>query len=264
MVARESPVATGGIQIYDIMACNVYWDFETPGVSKEQHKFLVAFHPTGGAPIPELVESLTATGPDGYRVEIANQTFTGANKNGHIFDRTTNSHWYMLNLDTGFMKPGEYTIEVVGKDGSVSRKSRVQQDAPSQALVSAYQKNRGRLYESFAPGQGAKLAPEAPHDKVEISWTSLKTLADQDAYYIFRLSQGRNGKEFDTQHLHWWDNIFIQRMASPQAGKNRDKVLVTNPLKPNTPYVYFTEITDSNAMGETNICIFQPHQSFVA
>jgi hypothetical protein len=257
-------MGAGNVQIYDIMACNVYWDFETPGTPKEQHKFLVAFYPTGGAPAPELIKSLVAVGPDGYRVEIANQKFTGQNKNGHIFDRTTNSHWYMINLDTGFMKPGEYTIEVTTHDGKKVQKSRVQQDVPSRALVSAYLQNRSRLYESFTPGQGKTLAPEAPHDKVEIRWSSLKTLADQDAYYIFRLSQGSNGKEFDTQNLHWWDNIFTQRVTEPKAGLNRDRVLVTNALKPSTPYVFFTEITDSNAMGETNICVFQPHQSFRA
>jgi tRNA G18 (ribose-2'-O)-methylase SpoU len=42
------------IEIYDIMACNVYMDFENTGLQKEQHKFLVAFFPTGGAPLPEL------------------------------------------------------------------------------------------------------------------------------------------------------------------------------------------------------------------
>ncbi|WP_220348998.1 hypothetical protein [Alkalilimnicola ehrlichii] len=80
------------IEIYDIMACNVYMDFENTGLQKEQHKFLISFYPTGGAPIPELVESITAYGPDGYRVEIANQVFTPMNRNGHIYDRTTNAH----------------------------------------------------------------------------------------------------------------------------------------------------------------------------
>jgi hypothetical protein len=192
-------MGAGNVQIYDIMACNVYWDFETPGTPKEQQKFLVAFYPTGGAPLPELVQSITAFGPNGYRVEIANQTFTGVNKNGHIYDRTTNSHWYMVNLDIGFMEPGEYTIEVLKKDGGIVSKSRIQKDEPSRALVASYLKNRGRIYESFSPGQGATLKPEVSRDKLEIAWSSLKTLADQDAYYIFRLSQGTNGKEFDTR-----------------------------------------------------------------
>lgn len=257
-------MGAGNVQIYDIMACNVYWDFDTPGTPKEQHKFLVAFYPTGGAPVPELIKSIVAHGPDGYRVEVANQKFTGQNKNGHIFDRTTNSHWYMINLDTGFMKPGEYTIEVTTHDGKTVKKSRLQLDEPGRAIVGAYLENKKRIYESFTPGQGAMLSASTPHDKVGIRWSSLKSLAGQDAYYIFRLSAGTNGKEFDTQNLHWWDNIFVQRVADPKAGLNRDGVVVTNALQEGKPYVYFTEITDSNAMGDTNICVFQPHQSFKA
>jgi len=250
------------IKIYDIMACNVFWDFATPGTPREQHKFLVAFYPTGGPPIPELIERITARGPDGYSVEIANQKFTGLNKNGHIYDRTTNAHWYMLNLDTGFMKEGEYTIEVVGKDGSVTSKSRFQKDAPGKAIVGAYLENQKKMYEAYVPGQGAQLSRASALKDVEVKWASLKDLAGQDAFYIFRLSRGSNIKEFDTQNLHWWDNIFLQRFTDPNAGLNRNRVVIGNELSAGTPYVYFTEITDSNAMGETNICVFQPHQSF--
>src|SRR5688572_6977942 len=262
--SRRTFVTTPSIKIYDIMACNVYWDFDTPGTSKEQHKFLVAFYPTGGPPVPELIEKITARGPNGYAVDIANQTFTGLNKNGHIYDRTTNSHWYMLNLDTGFMKEGAYTIEVKGRDGTVVTKSRLQKDAPGAALVGAYKENRQRIYDSFTPGQGSVLAPDAPRNAVAVEWRSLKHLADQDAYYIFRLSQGASIKEFDTQRLTYWDNIFVQRATDATAGLNRDRVVIGAELAAGKPYVYFTEITDSNAMGDTNICIFQPHQSFRA
>lgn len=60
----------------------------------------------------------------------------------------------------------------------------------------------------------------------------------------------------------WWDNIFVQRGSDPDAGRNKNTVTIATELKPSTSYVYFTEITDNNAMGETNICIFQPHQTF--
>lgn len=251
------------IKIYDIMACDVYMDFENTGLQKEQHKFLVAFYPTGGASIPELVESITARGPAGYKVEIANQVFTPKNRNGHIYDRTTNSHWYMINLDTGFMQEGEYTIEVKCKDGQVVSMSRKQRSAPGKALVDAYLKNKQKMYDAYSPGQGKRLATGTALNNIELKWTSLKELAGQDAYYIFRLSQGTSGKEFDTQNLVWWDSIFVQRATNPTAGLNRDRVVIAAELKPDTSYVYFTEITDSNAMGQTNICIFQPHQSFV-
>jgi hypothetical protein len=64
------------------------------------------------------------------------------------------------------------------------------------------------------------------------------------------------------QKLHWWDNIFVERFSKPDAGLNRGGVVIGKELKPKTSYAYFNEITDSNAMGETNICIFQPHQVF--
>jgi hypothetical protein len=33
---------TPALQIYDIMVCNVYWDFENSPMPKETHKLLVA------------------------------------------------------------------------------------------------------------------------------------------------------------------------------------------------------------------------------
>jgi hypothetical protein len=250
------------VEIYDIMACNVYMDFENSVLQKEQHKFLVAFYPTGGAPIPELVESITAYGPNGYQVEIADQEFSASNRNGWIYDRTTHSHWYMVNLDTGFMQEGNYNIEVKAKDGRVVSRSRRQSNSSTAQLVPSYRKLREGLASSYAPGQARAFEQGASLQQVPVSWTSLKELADLDAYYIFRLSEGRSGKEFNTQKLVWWDNIFVQRLGNPQAGLNRDSVVLNTELKAGTPYVYFVETTDSNAMGNTNICIFQPHQTF--
>lgn len=251
------------IEIYDIMACNVFWNFPNTGLPQEQHKFLVAFHPTGGRPVPELIASIRARGPDGYEKQIANQVFTAANCNGHIFDRTTNSHWYMLNLPEGFMKEGEYTIEVTGKDGVIRTMSRVQKDAPGQALLNAYKQVEQQIHKSYRPADGEQLPEGTPLKGIEVTWQPLSELAGQDAYYIFRLSEGRNAKEFDTQNLAWWDNIFLQRFTTdPQAGLNRRGVSIGNELKPDTSYCHFTEITDSNAMGDTNMCIFQPHQTF--
>lgn len=250
------------VEIYAIMACDVYVDFENAVLQKEQHKFLVAFYPTGGAPVPELIQSITAYGPDGYKVVIENQEFTPYNRNGWIYDRTTNAHWYMVNLATGFLHEGNYTIEVKRRDGRTISHSRRQNNGPSRQLVAGYKQLRERAAASFGPGKARELSPGASLRQVPVTWSSLKTLGDIDAYYIFRLSEGRSGKDFNIQKLVWWDNIFVQRLGIPQAGLNRDRVVLGNELSPNTPYVYFVEITDSNAMGDTNICIFQPHQTF--
>ncbi len=42
------------VEIYDLVACNVHMDFENTGLTKEQHQFLIAFHPTCGAPVHDL------------------------------------------------------------------------------------------------------------------------------------------------------------------------------------------------------------------
>ncbi|GAA3763926.1 hypothetical protein [Salinactinospora qingdaonensis] len=250
------------VRIYDIMACNVYWDFESP-LQREQHKFLVSFYPTEVA-TPELIQRIVARGPQGYEVEISNQRFTPSNTDGYIYDRTLNYYWYMLNLPTGYLPEGEYTIEVTCTNGEVLRKSRVQRDAPSQALISAYTEHRDTIVDSFSPAKSEQLPAGTSLENLRCQWSTLRDLGGPDAFYIYRLSQGRSAREFDTQNLTWWDNIFIQRAhGNPEAGHNRGEVTVGAPLRPATPYAYFVEVTDANAQSETNICIFQPHQMFV-
>lgn len=91
----------------------------------------------------------------------------------------------------------------------------------------------------------------------------MKDLGGPDAHYIFRLSIGGSAREFDTQNLTWWDNIFVEHMrGNADAGLNRSSVRVGADLVADTPYAYFVEATDSNVQSETNICLFQPHQYF--
>jgi hypothetical protein len=266
-VAEEKPAAPApSVRIFDIMACNVYVDFDasysdTP-IKKEQHKFLVAFFPTGNIFTPGLIDSITAYGPDGYKVEFAvMQEFNAKNKNGYIYDAKYNDYWYMVNLPTGFMKEGEYTIEVKCKNGEVVKKSRIQNNVPSKALVASYLKNRKKIYNSFAPSTSKKISAKTPLKDIKITWSTLKKLRGVDAYYIFRLSEGKVSREFNTQKLVWWDNVFVQRLrGNKDAGLNRGEVVIDTELKPKTSYVYFVEITDSSIMTATNICIFQPHQ----
>ena len=249
------------VQIYDLMACNVYMDFDTQ-LPKEQHKFLIAFHPTGGRPVPELIESITAKGPNGYQVEVANQEFKASNLNGWIYDRTTDSHWYMVHLYTGFMAPGEYSIKVVTKGGHTCSMSSTQSNESTQAMMAAYLEHRATLQESYTPGHNIQLPADTNLAQVQVDCRSFKALSGLDAYYVFRLCEAEDNKAFDTQNLYWWDNIFLERMLNPDAGKNRSSLNIGRELKPNSAFTYFTELTDSNAMGETNICIFQPHQTF--
>ncbi len=256
---KSAPV----VRIYDIMACNVYMDFVNTGLQKEQHKFLIAFYPTKDVLTPDLIDTITAYGPGGYKVEFINQEFTRQNRNGYIYDAKYRNYWYMVNLATGFLKEGEYTIEVRCKNGDVVKKSRIQNNVPSDIIVSAYLKHKDAMYNSYSLSKTKKLSATAPLKDIKVTWSTLKDLDGVDATYIYRLTEGRSGKEFNTQKLVWWDNVFVQRMrGNKDSGLNRGEVIMDTQLKPKTSYVYFVEITDGNIMGATNICIFQPHQIF--
>jgi hypothetical protein len=168
----------------------------------------------------------------------------------------------MVNLPTGFMKEGEYTIKIRSKDGKVAKKSRMQKNAPSDAAVSAYLKNYDRIYNSFSPSKSKPLPAGVSLKDVKLGWSTLKDVASLDEFYVFRPCQAATPMEFDGNNLTWFDNIYFQRLAKndPNAGQNRREVVVGKELEPQSNYGYFAEITDSNIGGEANICIFQPHQ----
>jgi hypothetical protein len=60
---RQEIMAHGEVNIFDIMACNVYWDFKNSPMPKETHTFLVALFPTPGKVTPDLIDQITAYGP---------------------------------------------------------------------------------------------------------------------------------------------------------------------------------------------------------
>ncbi|MEU8001864.1 hypothetical protein AB0B66_11940 [Catellatospora sp. NPDC049111] len=236
------------VRIYDIMACDVYWDFEdSVGLPKEQHKFLVSFYPSE-TPVPDQIESIVARGPGGYEVAFTNRMFTNANRDGWIYDPSLDYHWYMLNVPAGFLAEGTYTIEVTTKDGEVLTRSREQRSAPSRAIVDSYLAHRDRMAYTLT------------------SWSTLAEFGGPDAYYVYRLAQAASLREFDTQQLLWWDNIYIRRArgVEPLAGLNKGSVDLPIELTPGETYGLFVEITDGNAQGEANICVFQPHRFLVA
>lgn len=257
-------MANTEIQIYDIMACNVYWDFENSPMPKETHKMLVALYPTPGVVAPDLIEKITAYGPDGYEVEFANEKFDNTKLNGWFYTPEIQNYWYMVNLPTGFLKEGEYTIEVTGKDGKAVKKSRIQDNAPSDAAVEAYLKNYDEIFDSFSPSKKQPLPANVGLNNIELKWSTLKDVAGLDAFYVTRLCASSTPLEFDGNNLTLFDNIYYQRLVNndPTAGQNRNQVVIDKDLKPQTDYGYFVEITDANIGGEANICIFQPHRFF--
>lgn len=252
------------LNIYDIMACNVYWDFDGSRMPKETHKMLVAMYPTPGVVAPDLIEKIVAYGPDGYEVAFKNQKYNNVDLNGWFYTPEIQNYWYMVNLPTGFLKEGQYTIEVTCKDGRVVSKSRLQDNAPADAAVEAYLKNHDEVFESFAPSKKNPLASGAGLKDIKMSWKTLKDVAGLDAFYVTRLAEASTTSEFDGNQLTFFDNIYYERLMTNNAlaGQNRNAVVVGKELKPGTDYGYFVEITDANVGGEANICIFQQHQFF--
>lgn len=257
-------MAQAELNIFDIMACNVYWDFDDSKMPKETHKFLVALNPTPDVVTPDIIEKVRAYGPNGYEVPLANKKFDNVTKNGWFFDPWIKNYWYMINLPTGFLKEGEYTIEITGKDGSVVKKSRMQKTAPSDKVVNAYLKTRDKIYDSFSPSKKNPMASGAQLKDVKLSWSTLKDTAGVDAFYVFRLAAASKPMEFDGNNLTWFDNIYLQKLTKqdPDVGKNRNEVVVKKELQPKKTYGYFVEITDANVGGEANICVFQRHAFF--
>lgn len=252
------------IKIYDIMACNVYWDFHNSPMPKETHKMLVALNPTPGVKVPELIESIKAYGPNGYEVEFKNEKYDPTVYNGWFYTPELQNYWWMINLPTGFLEEGEYTIEVKCKDGRSDKKSRIQNNKPSDEAVESFLKNRDEILESFAPSKNTKINADSGLKNVELSWKTLKDVGGPDSFSVTRLAQASKPIEFDGNNLTYFDNIYFERLVknNEAAGQNRAKVTVPVELKPDSTYGYFVEITDGNIAGDANYCIFQEHQFF--
>ena len=251
------------LKIYDIQACNVYMDFDHSPLRKEQHKFVISFYPTTGAETPDLIESITAYGPDGYTVELKNEPFKKTTLNGWVLNPVLKSYYYSAYRPVGFMKEGTYTLEVKCKDGSVLRQSRVQNNASTEAAVAFYKANKAKLLEAYKPSKVHPMSPDAKRKGLVLSRKTMKDLGGPDAYYLTYLYQASSGAEASAHNVIWWDNVFVQRAAGDvQAGLNRREVAVNKDLAPKTTYTYFVETSDANKQSETNYCIFQPHKVF--
>jgi len=258
MSSLELPVEERSFEIFDLMACNVYWDFGNYPGGERQHKYLFALAASSDAFQPVCVDKIVAHGPGGLEVEITNQFFTQEFADGYIYDATMGNYWYMKNMRNGFLEPGRYTIEITYKNGDVATISRVQDNAPSDKLLDAYLENKAKI--EYFPS--APLPEGTDLTNLEAMWSTMKDLAGVDAFYIFRLSEAEVWWAFDIQNLTYWDNVFVERLNDPLYARNKGNIVIPKTLKPDTGYAWWTEICDSNAMGETNLCIFQPIQEF--
>jgi len=238
--------------IKDIVVCNIYWEnykylrLSSPRLSK----FVVTFK-RDGFPDAGAMESLSVQGPENYTYTINITPYMQSNLNGYI--ETPGSIWFMGFDRRGFLKNGAYTITLKYRNGRVSTKSRVLNY--SSEILDAYLKTG----KSFSPSK--RLKPGIALDRVVLKWTVLEGM---EAYYMTRL--GEYPLRRSTRKSSNWlfqDTIFGYGTGNPSnTGLNKGQVLVDRALQPDTEYLWFTEILDSNDFNEINIAIFESYQYF--
>lgn len=108
-------------------------------------------------------------------------------------------------VPAGFLAEGTYTIGVTTKDRQLLTRSREQRSAPSRAIVDSYLADRDRMAYTLT------------------SWSTLAEFGGPDAYYVYRLAQAASLREFDTQKLLWWDNIFTPAYGRPLGHGGEDR-----------------------------------------
>ena len=253
----EGSISEHSFEISDFMACNVYWDFGNCPGGERQHKYLFAIAATKDEFHPRCVKKIIVYGPNNLENEITNQFFTQKFEDGYIYDTLGGNYWYMKNMRNGFLEPGEYTIEVALKSGEVSTISRIQNNGPGDKLLEAYLKNKEKMvyYPTASLNSGTDLS------KVKCRWSALRDLAGVDAFYIFRLAAVEAWWTF-IQDVVFPNEMFLRKIADPRLRLNKTSFLIEKALTPDTIYAWWTEICDSSKMGDINLCILQPIQTF--
>ncbi|THB64506.1 MAG: hypothetical protein D6B26_04850, partial [Spirochaetaceae bacterium] len=147
----------------------------------------------------------------------------------------------------GFLENGEYRLEVVYKNGQVSSKSKVL--ASDLSIVEKYLS----MNKEFQPVGETAIDFNEP--------TRLKWSMPQGGQYyaVTRLKHFIPNEPF-YENILYWNNAFYMR---GDAGLMMSELEIPRGIiKPDTKYVWFTEILDSNHLPEVNTAIFLPFQTF--
>jgi hypothetical protein len=248
----QARAASGEPDIKNIVVCNVYWeDFKAvslpyPGVSK----FVVTF---GAAANPDLMESITVKGPEGYTYNISLKRYTTENLNGYL--GTADRIWFMGFDRRGFLKDGQYDITLAYKSGGVTRKGRVLKY--SSEILDAYLKIKPEFSPTGHVPAGASLSD------ITLKWTVVPGV---EAHYMTRIGTNRNSRDNWTTSFGWifQDTIFGYGTGNPSnRGINKGELKVEKTLKPGRQYLWFTEILDSDDFNKINIAIFLKYQYLI-
>ncbi|MBW2322136.1 MAG: hypothetical protein JRF41_01210, partial [Deltaproteobacteria bacterium] len=244
--------ASGEPEIKDIVVCNVYWeDFKAMNLPYPRvSKFVVTF---GSAVSPDLMESISVKGPDGYTYDINLERYTTKNLNGYV--GTGNGIWFMGYDRRGFLKDGRYDITLKYKSGRITRKGRVMKY--SSEILDAYLK----IKPEFSPT--GHLPAGADLSGITLKWTVAPGIK---AHYMTRIGTNRGSGNNWTKNFGWifQDTIFGYGTGNPyNRGINKGELKVDKTLKPGQWYLWFTEILDSDDFNKINIAIFCKYQYLI-
>lgn len=190
------------------------------------------------------IKSITAYGPDNYRMDFLMQPYSRKNLNGYTDGETL---WFQAYDVEGFLKEGKYSIEVEYQNGKKISFEKIFKGKLS--LLKKYLITKSQ----FSPTGNLK-----PDDlvKLKLKWNLIQGI---DAFYCTRLKENLPNTTF-TKNLVSFDNIFAG--IPGESGKNKTEFAIEADLKSETRYVWFTEVLDSNVLEKVNMAIFMPFQYF--
>lgn len=246
----------------NIVVSQIYVDNNAymTNMAKKQAKFEVMFLGLFGEKFTKSVKNIIIEGPNNYEFEIKNQPFDFKNGNGYTINRLNFDQVRYIGFDqNGFLEDGEYTLTVEYYNDEKRHLSRVLKY--NDRLLNAYLENRDKI--AYIP-QGEIENIEDLDKPFRTKWTTLNKLANFNAYYTNRVSEGSTDY-IDFHNLYFYDDISLLSMVMPSYGLNKESAWINNfrwKLRHNTDYTWFTEICDSNKYEEVNVSIYQPHQHF--
>jgi hypothetical protein len=242
-------------EIHRIVVTNLFVDDRFLGW-RQGGKFVVLFDPAAGKINPQAIRSIKVQGPNHYAFEVRpHAKYRAPSFNGYVDDALLDTCWYMAIERSTLLADGEYTIRVTWADGTLKERSRVLTfDA---ALSRSAYASRARMH--FEP---TGLVPRNVDLSVtRLTWTTLKSLDGQDAFYSSRLSRGLS-LYVDTPGLAHYDNILELSQTVPTAGLNIGQSITSPPLQRLSGYTWFVEALDGNEYEAINTAVFFRHQWF--
>jgi hypothetical protein len=247
----------------NIVVCQAYFDSNQNSNNNpnKQAKFEVHFLGLFGETYLKMIKNILIEGPNNYEFKIKNRPFNFKNRNGYVIDKSSYNEVRFLGLESdGFLEEGEYKISVEYSNNKVRSMKRIL--SSNKNLLNTYLENKNQI--KYTTKGDVSSEDSFITRPFYTQWTTLKKLANYDAYYVNRVSEGFSYL-VDLQDLYFYDNIFLLSIIMPSYGLNKTSAWINNSrrkLKIDCDYTWMTEICDSNKLQDLNLTIYPPTQHF--